>query len=90
MYDPMISLPYHVDGVQFDANMTGITIQYSIPDEVSSKGSEYRQRSIPMGVSEEIDQIVADIMDSLCQALDLHTVALRAPADRVTPRPFTK
>ena len=87
MYDPLVSLPYHVDAVQFDGNMSGITIQYSIPDEVSSRGSEYRQRFIPMGVSEEVDQIVAELLDSLCQALDLHTVALRAPAERVSSRP---
>lgn len=94
MFDPSadpIGMPYHVDGIQFDANMSGVTIQYSVPDEVSPRGSEYRQRHIPLGVSEEIDQIIVDMLDSLCQVLDLHTVVLRAPDERVSPRPsFTR
>lgn len=80
--EDQIALPYHLDGIDFAPNFGPVSVRYSKPEEVTADSQEFRQLTI-VNPTDEQAAIIADIMDSMCQLVDLDGIRRRNPPGRI-------
>ena len=78
-----ITLPYNIAGIQFEPSFGSVSIQYARPEDEGRISSESRLLTFNPGATPEVAELIADVLDSLCQLIDLVKVEERAPAPQV-------
>lgn len=82
--EDQIGLPYHVDGIDFAPNFGPVSLRFARPEDVTADSQEFRQLTI-VNPTEQQSEMIADVMDTICQIIELEAVRRRNPSGRIRP-----